>query len=88
MPRVKQNTRVEGGSHNVWPDTKYKSFDYWNVLQEQGKDRFCKKVKEKYVKEQQRRNQFMEEYLLAVGDGKEFENERSRNEYNEYENDI
>jgi hypothetical protein len=49
-------------------------------LQEQGKDRFCKKAKEKYVKEQQRRNQFMEEYLLAVGDGNKFENERSRNE--------
>ncbi len=57
-------------------------------LQEQEKDKFCKKAKEKYVKERQRRNQFMEEYLSAVGDGKEYAKDCTINENNEYEDDI
>jgi hypothetical protein len=40
-------------------------------LQKQGKDKFCKETKEKYLQEQQRPNQFMEEYFLAVDDTRE-----------------
>jgi hypothetical protein len=74
IPESKEVVTTSGQTQSI------KALTTEMFLQEQGKDRFCKKAKEKYVKEQQRRNQFMEEYLLAVGDGNKFENERSRNE--------
>jgi hypothetical protein len=57
-------------------------------LQEQGKDKFCKEAKEKYLKEQQRQNQFMEEYFLAVGDTRENAKKRKKSEDEKNKDDI
>jgi hypothetical protein len=57
-------------------------------LQEQEKDEFCKKAKKKYIKEQQRRTRFMEEYLAAEADGKENGKALRENENKEYEDDL
>ncbi len=82
IPKEKEAVTMSGQTQSI------KALTIDMFLQEQEKDEFCKKAKKRYVKEQQRRTKFMEEYLVAVADGKEYEKERNENENNEYEDDL
>jgi hypothetical protein len=82
IPEQKEVVTMSGQTQNI------KALTTEMFLQEQERDKFCKKPKERYVKEQLRRNKFMEKYLVAVADEKQYEKERSKNEDNEYDDNL
>jgi len=83
LSRIPETKEVvtSGQTHSI------KALTTETFLLEQEKDKFCSEMRKRYLSEQQRRKELMEDYLNAIGETGESAKKRRRNVENESDSD-